>query len=281
MVSDINRLCRCVLKDHIPAHENKHLPRPTLDQLAGILIGSLRSAANKPDTLRSYAHLCNLGLTLGGRRAEDPSVHVQYRDMFNELLFGRTFDVRRCPVRFISRNSTEWHVLSPLENHTHSESRKAINSIGILESHIIIYEDPDRTCNALQRLRLYLGQILHQMIHSYVNLHICCCRACTRDLHASDPLSRGGTRHDTFFLKISRSFQIFLKEEVGLKLTLDRHNAVIAEMKSSGAQVPDDHLRSLGFNPDFVRAKVQEENITCHLSDEEYTDAEYSETEYK
>jgi hypothetical protein len=89
----------------------------------------------------------------------------------------------------------------------------------------------------------------------------------------------GRTCHDTFFLEISPEFQKFLEDNLGLKITLNRRNAVVAEMKSSGAQVPDSRLRNLGFDPNSIRADVQNENPPCHLSDAEYTDAEYSESD--
>jgi topoisomerase IA-like protein len=71
-----------------------------------------------------------------------------------------------------------------------------------------------------------------------------------------------------------------LEAKLGFEITLNRYDAVVAQLKSSGAQVSDAHLRNLGFDPTSTREKVRKENVTCALSDAEYTDAEYSDTDY-
>lgn len=201
MILYTDSLAQCILRDNIPANENSHRSGPTLDQIKAQLMRALRSNETTTSVAR-FRHLKDLRTTFGSRLAEDESILRQYLEMFNILLFNGHFDFQRCPMQMVLKGE-DWR--NTYENTMASETRRSINSSGVIESPIVIFEDQYNANNPARRLRLYLGRILHQMIHSYVNINVCACKSCTARLHATDPLSKGDSSlHSTFSLDITK-----------------------------------------------------------------------------
>jgi hypothetical protein len=248
-LSEIEGLCGCTLIDCIPAKANVHRANAThADAKARLEKGLLSISVT--EALKEWTRLSNLGKTLGSRYAEEPSVLPRYQEMFKTILFGGDFDFKLCPIHLIEFRDDGWDIGD--QDVPHCKSTKLLNASGKIESHIGICVIEAQIDNYPNRLRIYLGRILHQMIHSYEDLHVCSCTDCTLRLKAEDPLNRGGTRHQTFFLGVSQMFRQFLKKEVKLHIYLGRSNAVAAELKKSGTPREasiDAKLEKLGFDP--------------------------------
>jgi hypothetical protein len=162
------------------------------------LVRGLKSNDN-PATLLKWAHMSDLQDTLSGRPAENEVVLRQYQQMFNTLLFDEAFDFKRYPIRMVGNDTKEWKTV---QDHR-GESKKFGSTSQDIQSHIRIFADVHNITNQNRRLRIYLGKILHQMIHSFENIYVCGCQSCTLKLNLSDNPSWGGTGHHRFFLKVS------------------------------------------------------------------------------
>ena len=180
----------------------------------------------------------------------------------------------------IGNDTEEWKTV---QDH-HGESRKIGSTAKDIQSPIRIFADVPHIVNPNRRLRIYLGKILHQMIHSFETIYVCGCKKCTLNLHLFDNLSWGGTGHHRFFLKLSLYFERWLKKKIGLKISLGRTNAIADALKKSEAKnnisaqllkkvdaknkISDEELEKLHVHVRNVRDLVADPN-SRHVSDTE------------
>jgi len=217
------------------------------------LVRGLKSNDN-PTTLHKWAHMNDLQATLNGRLAENQAVLQQYQDLFNALLFNGAFDFKRCPIRMIGNETQEWKTV---QDH-HGESKKSGSTPQDIQSHIRIFADVTNITNQNRRLRIYLGHMLHQMIHAFEAIYVCGCKKCTLKLNLADNLSWKGTGHHRFFFKVSLLFEKWLHKRLGLKISLSRTNAMADVLKKSKAEVSDRQLKAIGLSVLNVRDLVKD-----------------------
>jgi hypothetical protein len=144
---------------------------------------------------------------------------ITYRDMFNKIIFKGLLNGEICPLTFVG-----------LESH-HSKlfgcSQNLRDAPGItpetMRGHIIIFELKQDGRPWAEQLRIYLGVMLHEMVHAFQCIYSCGCRSCEieGDIFKA---TKGG--HDVVFYALSGAIEVFMKASLGLEVSLHRYDSL-------------------------------------------------------
>ena len=166
-------------------------------------------------------------------------------NLFDKLFFFGTIK-ERCRVQFSHVESRE----SGLQGYS-EVSPKGLIGLGPpkLYGKIRLYSGNEKEPRRPERLIRYLGTLLHEMIHTFLELWMCPHRDCSRRHETS-----GVTGHGYLFLDISWALQKAAKDKglLGLDLDLTNELSLAQELKVAGRGIPRDRLAGWGFKYDLL-----------------------------
>ncbi|EPE30739.1 hypothetical protein GLAREA_03706 [Glarea lozoyensis ATCC 20868] len=145
------------------------------------------------------------------------AILLRYRDMFNKIIFKGLLNRQLCPLTFFKLGTHKSKLFG------WSLNLRDIPDITpeTITGKIDIFEIKDRGRSLAEQLRIYLGVLLHEMVHAFQCLYTCGCIACEIP---DDLFKEAGNGYELFFYGLSGAIEIFMRDVLEVKVSLYRYD---------------------------------------------------------
>ncbi|PMD38387.1 hypothetical protein L207DRAFT_585289 [Hyaloscypha variabilis F] len=184
-----------------------------------------------------------------GQYKSEERLLKDYWDMFNELFFSNALTPTRSHWRLIERDDLLWN---GVRRHGETDDcrldfelyddpelfRREVDAV------IFIYKDLQG--HPMERLRIYIQTLLHEMIHAFIQIYACFCSRCKTKYEDQE----GKTGHGQAWQSIAYEIEIFVRNELGLDLDLNRVISIAEELYKCRVDVSCGYLSTFNVDED-------------------------------
>lgn len=153
---------------------------------------------------------------------DDLGVLKLYFAAFSRIYFDGQLTLLNCPLSMVYKkptpgaHGTRWE--SSYHGFTEDHRKRAGTSPSNVQSPIYILEMEHTNPNV--RLRMYIGTLLHEMVHAFFHLFACGCPRCVNPSQAPLLFTEGNLGHGLPFMKLALTFEKFAVDKLGLRIDL-------------------------------------------------------------
>ena len=179
--------------------------------------------------------------------------------MFNSLFFSSGLHALRCTLAFHETRTLVEKAERLLADSTDERGESTANKHSVHTRIRIFKRDlppPTSIPEAVHLLQLYLGSILHEMVHSFFNIYVCKCEVrCARK--STEMEEDGCTGHGLPFLRVARGIEKFIKGNLGMDITLGVETALAVELVATKKEIWTVDLMDLDMEEEDLRFQVE------------------------
>lgn len=178
---------------------------------------------------------------------------AQYWDFFNEIFFSNALHHERSGFDIIPPWYEEWKD-NIGETHGYTDdNRRVVFRRDEVRSHISILEILESEIEEqTQRMRSYIGTMLHEMVHAFVINYACLCDECQE----RNKIHEGQEGHGRTWQTMAHAVESFCCNPLGLELELNREVSLAKEIYESGAEISARDCRLWELSYDAVEQRA-------------------------
>ena len=183
----------------------------------------------------------------GTRTAEDIFLLRLYFNAFSKIIFGDSLNLQNCHLRVCFKqgiHESQWHKSVKVKK-LQGSSQLMVPENGVQLAVINIYELSVGPNNLARRLSEYLGILLHEMAHSYLQLFVL--------NQVGSFQGQGAKGHGLPWMRITGAIELFCSGVLGLPLKLGRSLSFALELVANG--IPDEQVPFDTLNVDVAAVK--------------------------
>jgi hypothetical protein len=213
------------------------------------------------------------GLHNLSQQTEDPSFQDakllrNYWECFNEIFFSKALQYKRSGFDMINRSELEWQKNSGEISGYTKEHRREVPYRYQIHAPIYILEIlKSESVGDAQRMRNYIGTLLHEMIHAFIQTYTCLCDGCEE----RNKIHEGRKGHGRTWQTIAHAVERFCSNELGLELDLNRECELAKDSYQSGAEISSMDCQSWELSYDKVQKLV--ESLEGTENNDDYDDS--------
>jgi hypothetical protein len=171
------------------------------------------------------------------RLSQDEIILEEYYEVFNEIFFSTALQHNRSTFNMIRAGTDEWKARkNELRAYT-TYKRPSVSSREEAQASIHIFEIVESGNETrAQGMQSYIGTLLHEMIHAFIQVYTCRCAHCVKK--HTEYEREGQTGHGRTWQVIAHAVEKFCCNELGLELDLSRAYALAEEIHATRVEMP-------------------------------------------